>query len=117
MHESETYPEAPSPILERDNLLAEIDRRFREGHRTVAVTGEPGSGKTTILAQFCRASQEAVFAYFQGDDHWSSDPHVFLTDVCAQLASFLSLRRPASRSYDGLRKDFRELVWQLYRRV
>jgi DNA-binding CsgD family transcriptional regulator/tetratricopeptide (TPR) repeat protein len=67
----ETPPRAIYPVLGQDELTADIKQRIlsNEPHRTVALYGKPGVGKTTLVLNLVYDSQ--VWAEFPDGILWS----------------------------------------------
>ena len=92
-------PEARSDLLIRPRLLRELTGRWQ--HRVTAVTGGPGLGKTTLLAQAIAENRLAP----RGGDVWlgvepaDADGDTLARDLAAALAGD---RTDALRTAPGL---------------
>src|SRR5687768_5454901 len=84
-----TIPDELPEEIVRDEAVASIDRAFDAGARVVYVRLPTGAGKSVLLAQFLRSHSRSSIGYFVGADMWSSQPQLFLFDLCQQLLRFL----------------------------
>lgn len=95
--ESVTFPEMPKPLVARDNVVDPLRSAFSNENRAILLIGLPGSGKTTILAQFVQANPDRCISFFVGNDFWSSSPDFFMWDLCQQILKRLHQKPPSSR--------------------
>ncbi|MFD6326346.1 hypothetical protein ACFWOL_26570 [Streptomyces sp. NPDC058442] len=77
-------------FVERGWLYDDIERALEtEGHQYVLVTGEPGAGKTSLLAGIARAHPDRLRYFFRRDSRTAvtgGDTESFLLSIGHQLA-------------------------------
>jgi len=84
------FPDLPSPVVQRENLLDTIDYQFNSGAGIVVVEGPEGSGRTTLVTQFAlRHPQRTVGLFLRGTAKWAYDLSVLQFDLVGQLENIL----------------------------
>src|SRR5215472_14723922 len=91
------WPDQPAPQIERPELLGEIMDALSAHHRTVAVTGPAGAGKTVMAARAC--VDRRLLRYFRNGIVWleagdTPDP----VELLAALAHRLRMTGAATTS-------------------
>jgi len=82
----QSFPETPRPEIARDNILSTIETIFQSDIELVAVEGQQGIGKTTLLAQFARRHPDHTLSLFvRPTSRWACDPGILRLDLCNQL--------------------------------
>lgn len=56
-------------LIERENFLESISTEFQNGKKIVFLSGEEGTGKSTLLAQFCRKNIKNTLSVFFNPFH------------------------------------------------
>lgn len=81
-----TVPPAPSPLVDRQNMLDTVDQMFTSGVEVVCVEGDDGIGKTTLLLQAAlRHSGSCACLYIRSVSRLAYDPSNLRFDLCNQL--------------------------------
>jgi hypothetical protein len=116
---SVTFPDFPTPMILRSNLIDWLYDRFTPDRRVIIVQGVDGSGKTNLLAQFALTFSDRSVSFFIKKDIWSYDPQRYLEELCNQINYFLygeesSISLP--ENYYQLKQYFNKLYRQLAKR-
>ena len=82
----QSFPRLREPLIPRDNILDTIERMFEGEIELVAVEGDEGMGKTTLLAQFSWRHPNHIFSVFlRPASKLGYDPTSVRYDLCCQL--------------------------------
>lgn len=82
----QSFPETPTPLIDRENFLDTIDALFERGTELIVVEGAEGIGKTTLLAQFATRHANHTFSLFvRPASRWAYDPDILRFDLCNQI--------------------------------
>lgn len=82
-------PSLPRHHLPRINYVKWLHDRLSSERKVIVVKGPDGSGKTTLISEFIHSYSDQCLSFFIGSDVWSSSPHLFLYEMCDQLAKTL----------------------------
>jgi hypothetical protein len=86
---SATFPELETPLIERESLLDLVDRQF-EQVPLVFIKGEPGIGKTTLLAQYAlRHSERAISLFIRPFNRTDYHPDTVRLELLKQIGMLL----------------------------
>jgi tetratricopeptide (TPR) repeat protein len=112
----QSFPELEAPQIKRDNIINTIeDTMFKSGIKLVAVEGNEGIGRTTLLAQFAFAhSDTAISLFLRPESRWGYDLKMVEVDMVNQIHWIVNeeeIRRFEDVD-DGLT---RQLLFQLQR--
>lgn len=74
------------PVVERDNFLTTIEIMLSAEAQIVIVEGRPGSGKSTLMAQFAqRNCYRSISLFVRLDNRYSYDADYVLLELCNQM--------------------------------
>ena len=80
------FPTVPSPELFLDNVVCTLEKLLSEDARGVAVEGDEGMGKTTVLSQFARRHpNQAISVFVSAANKLSFDPDLIRQDILTQV--------------------------------
>ncbi len=81
-----SFPQLPTPCVERTNVLETIEDIFKSGAQFVAIEGEEGVGKTTLLAEFAlRHNLRTIAIFARSTSRLAYDPWYLQFDLNNQL--------------------------------
>lgn len=80
-----SFPKSPRGEVLRNSLVDQLAGMFSPAQRVIVVEGSESSGKSILLAQFCRRFKDSSISFFVGTDHWRSRPELFLEELCCQM--------------------------------
>lgn len=84
------FPELPSNVLQRENLLETLDSILSGNTGVVVLEGAEGSGKTTLVANFCRRHARNTIAIFiRGASKVSYSPSYVKLVIAEQITEIL----------------------------
>ncbi len=75
------------------------------GARAITLTGEPGTGKTRLLAETCAAARERGFRVLEGRTYESGNRYPYFPFIEALRPLVRNSSRPCLRAYLGLNED------------
>src|SRR5579885_324632 len=75
------------------------------GARAITLTGEPGTGKTRLLAETCAAARERGFRILEGRTYESGNRYPYFPFIEALRPLGRNSSRPRLRAYLGLNED------------
>lgn len=83
----QSFPELEEPQIRRENIINAIDETmFNAGIKLVAVEGNEGIGRTTLLAQFALEHNEnAISLFLKPESRWGCDLKMIQADLCNQI--------------------------------
>jgi DNA-binding transcriptional regulator GbsR (MarR family) len=80
------FPIAPKPELFRDNVVSTLKTLLHDEVYAVAIEGKEGIGKTTVLSQFVRKSDDSALSVFVSPaNRLSYDPDLLRLDIAMQV--------------------------------
>lgn len=110
-----TFPPIPQPIVSRENILSAIDGHF--GADTVVfVSGAPGTGKTTLLANYCLANDRTISVFLKPNSIGMTNPNLVRQEFFAQAHLLLEGHEP-SAALEPTEEDYQSLILRLARRA
>jgi hypothetical protein len=81
-----SFPSLHGPQVPRDNMIETMDMLFEAGTELIAIEGEEGIGKTTLLAQYALRKPYNCFSLFvKTTSRWVYDPDILKHDLFNQL--------------------------------
>lgn len=81
-----SFPQLLTPRVERKNVLETIEDIFKSGAQLVAMEGEEGIGKTTLLAEFAlRHNMHTIALFVRPTSRLAYDPWYLQFDLSNQL--------------------------------
>ncbi|HEY3389854.1 MAG TPA: hypothetical protein VGK38_09805 [Prolixibacteraceae bacterium] len=83
------FPNTPTDEISRDGINSIIEKKLTESSPARILVGDIQSGKTNLLAQFCRRNEGRVISYFINSNPWTQRQHSFLFSICSQINSIL----------------------------
>lgn len=110
-----TFPQLPSPLVERPYLLEAIESALKSGSDLVLVEGEEQIGKTVLLAQFAiRHINRAFTLFIRSVNELGFDPRQVRFDLCNQINWYLRAQK-LSPEADVSQADLKNLLLALQR--
>lgn len=108
-----TFPQTEGVEVERANLVDLLETMLKGKAPSIHLAGEPGIGKTTLLAQFARKHNGNCVSIFARRSSWFTyDPDFLLRDLCGQMYWLLN-RSELSADQDVTDAMLRRLVYSL----
>jgi hypothetical protein len=81
-----TFPQIDGIEISRENLIDVLETMLKGNAPSVHLVGEPGIGKTTLLAQFARRNFRNCISIFARRSSWFTyDPDFLVRDLCGQM--------------------------------
>ena len=82
-----THPTLPKDLIPQDNYVELIEQMFQSyNEEIVLIEGEEGSGKTTLVKQFCdKFYNNAISVFIKPSSRFAYDPQVILSELYNQV--------------------------------
>lgn len=112
-----SFPQLSPNLICRDNFLDAIEMHFSEDCSVVSVDGQPGMGKTTLLANYALMKASYWIGIFaRPTSKITFDPQILFYDLCNQLSYQL---KGKELSHDQIVEegDYRNMLFHLQRRA
>lgn len=87
---SVTFPHVPSFAVYRSNVVHSVEKCL-DSKPVVYVTGPPGIGKTTVLAQFAQNTRTSVSVFLKPESLGMSTPDLVRQEIAAQVRHLLRI--------------------------
>ncbi|MDP2960161.1 MAG: NACHT domain-containing protein, partial [candidate division Zixibacteria bacterium] len=85
------FPRPLSHEIQRDNLLATIDKIFEGDTHLIVLEGEEGIGKTTLLAQYAKLHPyNTISLFIRATSHLACTPEYIRVILCEQMNEVLA---------------------------
>ena len=114
-HYSIGFPEEDwKNLLTRLNYTEQIASQFDNGHRIVFLEGEDDSGKTTLVAQFCKArSGSSLSVMFNPHNQLDYRIDFFYSNLVNQIKYLLADEKDVFEFEAAQKEDYQDSMFQL----
>jgi AAA ATPase domain len=109
-----TFPQVDGTEISRDNILQALETMIDAREiRSVHIEGQPGAGKSVLLAQFAKAYKARTISIFAKRSSWFTYDPSFLIHELAEQIFWLVTRTEPSFTEEISDEAFRGLLYRL----